>query len=85
MTDFTDIDIPQLKNNFRTAMNEIAAKMSPEEQQAFIEESSQVFLMNNLIVNSVAGQNQVLRTLFYKTSAVCLVIFGAVLAYKMSK
>lgn len=85
VTDFTEIDIPKLKNEFRAAMNEIATTMAPEEQQAFLDESSQVFLMNNLIVNSVAGQNQVLRVMLFKASAVFLVIFGAVLAYKMHK
>lgn len=66
-------------------MNEIAEKMSDEEQQAFIEESNQVFLMNNLIVNSVGGQNQVIRTMLYKASAIFLVVMGAVIAYKMHK
>lgn len=66
-------------------MNEIAEKMSDEEQQAFIEESNQVFLMNNLIVNSVGGQNQVIRTMLYKASAIFLVVMGAAIAYKMHK
>ncbi|KAL0860499.1 hypothetical protein ABMA27_009875 [Loxostege sticticalis] len=85
LTDFSDVDIGQLKNDFRAVMNEIAEKMSDEEQQAFIEESNQVFLMNNLIVNSVGGQNQVIRTMLYKASAIFLVVMGAVIAYKMHK
>ncbi|XP_045454963.1 heme oxygenase 1 [Melitaea cinxia] len=85
VTDFTDVDIPQLKNDFRQAMNEIAAKMSEEEKQAFIEESNQVFLMNNLIVNSVGGQNKVLYNVLYKTSAIVLLILGVMLAYKINK
>ncbi|XP_072946454.1 uncharacterized protein Ho [Epargyreus clarus] len=85
VTDFSDVDIGKLKNNFRAAMNSIAEHMTVEEQEAFIEESNQVFLMNNLIVNSVAGQNQVLYNLFYKTSAVALFIVGIILAYKLHK
>lgn len=85
VTDFRDVDISQLKNDFRSEMNVIAEKMSNEEQQAFIDESNQVFLMNNLIVNSVGGQNQVIRNILYKASAVVLLVFGAVLAYKMHK
>lgn len=64
-------------------MNEIAEKMTPEQQKTFIEESNQVFLMNNLIVNSVGGQSQVMWNMFYKVSAVFLVFVGAVLAFKM--
>lgn len=85
MTDFTDVDIPQLKKDFRQAMNEIAANMSEEEKQAFIEESNQVFLMNNLIVNSVGGQNTVLYNVLYKTSAIVLLVLGVMLAYKINK
>lgn len=66
-------------------MNEIAEKMSEEEKEAFIEESNQVFVMNNLIVNSVGGQNKVLYNLLYKFSAVVLVVAGVVTAYKMYK
>ncbi|XP_063834292.1 uncharacterized protein LOC135083483 [Ostrinia nubilalis] len=85
VTDFSGVDIGQLKNDFRTVMNEISEKMSDDEQQAFIDESNQVFLMNNLIVNSVAGQNQVIRTMLYKASVVFLVALGAAIAYKMHK
>ncbi|XP_038218026.1 heme oxygenase [Zerene cesonia] len=85
VTDFTGVDIAQLKNDFRAAMDEIADHMTEEEQQAFIEESNQVFLMNNLIVNSVGGQNKVLYSLFYKTSAVVLLLAGVVMAYRMHK
>lgn len=66
-------------------MNEIAKTMSGDEKEAFIEESNQVFLMNNLIVNSVGGQNQVLFDIVFKVSAVFLLIGGAMLAYKMYK
>lgn len=85
VTDFQDVEISQLKNDFRAAMNQIAEKMSEDEQQAFIEESNQVFLMNNLIVNSVGGQNQVIRNLLYKASAVVLLVVGVAVAYKMHK
>lgn len=85
VTDFTGEDIALLKKDFRQAMNEIAETMSEDEKEAFIEESNQVFLMNNLIVNSVGGQNQVLYNMLYKASAVVLVVVGAMLAYKMHK
>ncbi|CAG9792372.1 unnamed protein product [Diatraea saccharalis] len=85
VTDFSDVDISKLKNDFRDVMNQIAENMSDQEQQAFIEESNQVFLMNNLIVNSVGGQNQVIFNLLYKISAFALVIVGVVLAYKIHK
>ncbi|XP_045518916.1 heme oxygenase 1 [Pieris brassicae] len=85
VTDFTGVDIAQLKNDFKTAMNEIAEKMTEEEKDAFIEESNQVFLMNNLIVNSVGGQNKVLCNLMYKASAVLLVVISVVMVYKLQK
>lgn len=85
MTDFSGVDISQLKKDFKQAMNEIAKTMSEDEKEAFIEESNQVFLMNNLIVNSVGGQNQVIFDLVLKVSAVLLVIGGAMLAYKVYK
>ena len=74
-----------MKKDFKQAMNEIAKTMSEDEKEAFIEESNQVFLMNNLIVNSVGGQNQVIFDLVLKVSAVLLVIGGAMLAYKVYK
>ncbi|VVC87840.1 heme oxygenase 1 [Leptidea sinapis] len=85
VTDFNGFDINQLKNDFKTAMNEIADKMSEVEKEQFIEESNQVFLMNNLIVNSVGGQSKVLYNLLYKTTAVLLLFVGVVVAYKMHK
>ncbi|KAJ0171821.1 hypothetical protein K1T71_012584 [Dendrolimus kikuchii] len=85
VTDFGTTDISQLKNDFRQSMNEIAEKMSEDEQNAFIEESNRVFLMNNLIVNSVGGQNKVLYSLLYKASAICLVVAGVIIALRMHK
>lgn len=85
VTDFTGTDISQLKQDFRKAMNEIADSMSEEEKQAFIEESNNVFVMNNLIVNSVGGQNKVLYGLLYKFSAVAFIVVGVLLAYRMNK
>ncbi|KAM3962241.1 heme oxygenase [Aphomia sociella] len=85
VTDFTGVDISQLKKDFKEAMNRIAEKMSDGEQKLFIDESNQVFLMNNLIVNSVKGQDQVIKMLLYKASAVVIVVIGVILAYKMHK
>lgn len=85
VTDFTGTDIAQLKKDYKQAMNEIAEKMSEEEKQAFIEESNNVFTMNNLIVNSVGGQNKVLYNLLYKFSTAVAIISGVVLAYKLYK
>ncbi|XP_026748546.2 heme oxygenase 1 [Galleria mellonella] len=85
VTDFSGFDIGQLKKEFKEAMNKIAEDMSQEEQNAFIDESNQVFLMNNLIVNSVGGQDQIIKTLLYKASAVFLIVVGVILAYKIHK
>ncbi|KAL4716747.1 hypothetical protein ACJJTC_001903 [Scirpophaga incertulas] len=85
VTDFSNVDISKLKSDMRSALNRIAEKMSDEERQMFIDESNQVFLMNNLIVNSVSGQNQVLWNILYKISAFAVVIFGVALAYKIQK
>ncbi|KAG7296624.1 hypothetical protein JYU34_020440 [Plutella xylostella] len=83
VTDFMGSDISQIKNDFKAAMNKIAESMSAEEQDAFIEESNRVFLMNNLIVNSVEGQNKVLYNLMMKTTAVILAGVAVYFAYKM--
>lgn len=85
VTDFNGVDVQLLKKDFRQAINEIANEMSEEEKLAFIEESNQVFLMNNLIVNSVGGQNKVLCNIMYKTSAVFLVVAAVIFAYKWHK
>lgn len=66
-------------------MNQIAATLTEDEKEALIEESKQVFIMNNLIVNSVGGQNTVLLNLLVKTSAVVLAFVGVVAAYKWYK
>ncbi|XP_053620363.1 heme oxygenase 1 [Plodia interpunctella] len=85
VTDFSEADIGQLKKDFREVMNQIAEKLTEDEKQALIDESTQVFLMNNLIVNSVGGQDQVIKNMLYKVSAVAILMVGAVLAYKMHK
>ncbi|KAG6464608.1 heme oxygenase 1 [Manduca sexta] len=85
VTHFSEADIGQLKKDFRDVMNDIAEKMTEKEREEMIEESNQVFVMNNLIVNSVGGQNKVLCNLIYKASAVVLVIAGIVWTYKMHK
>lgn len=66
-------------------MNEIAETMTEEEKTAVIEESNTVFVMNNLIVNSVGGQNKVLVSLLYKVSAVAVVVLSVAAAYKLYK
>ncbi|XP_026735489.1 heme oxygenase 1 [Trichoplusia ni] len=85
VTDFTGTDIGQLKKDFRQATNEIADKMTEEEKNAFIEESNQVFVLNNSIVNSVGGQDKVFYNLMYKGFAIVLIGTGIVLAYLMHK
>ncbi|CAB3225974.1 unnamed protein product [Arctia plantaginis] len=85
VTDFNGVDIAQLKKDFRQAMNEIGETMTEEEKAALIEESNTVFVMNNLIVNSVGGQNKVLTSLLYKFSAVAFVVLGVAVAYKLHK
>lgn len=85
VTDFTDVDIPQLKKDFREAMNQIAVTLTDEEKDALVEEGKHVFIMNNLIVNSVGGQNTVLLNLLAKASAVVLAFAGVVAAYKWYK
>nr|AAV91359.1 heme oxygenase [Lonomia obliqua] len=82
VTDFAGVDIGQLKRDFRQAMNVIADKMTELERKAFIDESSQVFVMNNLIVNSIGGQSKVLYDLLCKASVVPLVPAAVVLPYQ---
>ncbi|KAJ8708375.1 hypothetical protein PYW07_010500 [Mythimna separata] len=85
VTDFTGTDIAQLKKDYKKAMNEIAETMSEEEKTAFIEESNNVFVFNNLIVNCVGGQNKVLLNLLYQFSVVVAIVAGIVAAYKFYK
>lgn len=84
VTDFTGTNISELKQEFKKAMNEIADTMTEDEKLAFIEESNTVFTMNNLIVNSVHGQNKVLYSILYKFSAVAIVAVAAYFAIKKS-
>lgn len=85
VTDFADVDIPQLKKDVREALNQIAATLTEDEKVALIEESKQVFIMNNLIVNSVGGQITVLINLAAKTSVVVMAFVGILVAYKWLK
>ncbi|CAH2058171.1 unnamed protein product, partial [Iphiclides podalirius] len=41
VTDFGDVDLCQLKQEFRNAINEIAERMTADEKDAFIDESNQ--------------------------------------------
>ncbi|XP_049881368.1 heme oxygenase 1 [Pectinophora gossypiella] len=85
VTDFSDVEISQLKKDFRQVMNEIADTMTEQQKEEFIQESNQVFILNNLIVNSVGGQYRVLRHMLYKVAAFSVVVVGAIVAYKMYK
>lgn len=85
VTDFSDVDILKLKNDFRSVMNEIADHLTEADKGALLEESKQVFIMNNMIVNSVGGQNQVLYNMLYKVTAVALLVGSVIFAYKMHK
>lgn len=67
----------------KQAMNEIAENMSEDEKLEFIEESNHVFIMNNLVVNSIQGQSQIINRILYKSSLVLLFVVGVTIAYKM--
>ncbi|XP_032521752.2 heme oxygenase 1 isoform X1 [Danaus plexippus] len=83
VTCFGNVDIGELKKKMKQAMNEIAENMSEDEKLEFIEESNHVFIMNNLVVNSIQGQSQIINRILYKSSLVLLFVVGVTIAYKM--
>lgn len=85
VTDFSGHDISQLKIYIRAVMNEIAGKFSAEEREAFLEESNQVFLLNNTIVDSVSGQNKVVKNILFKAGIVSCFVVGIFIAVKLHK
>ncbi|XP_013191005.1 heme oxygenase 1 [Amyelois transitella] len=82
---FKHNDIGKLKKDLKAAMERIAEKMTPREQDEFINESIHLFLMNNLVINSVPGQDMVLKKFICKVSAVVIAVAGVAFAYTMHK
>ncbi|XP_069673121.1 uncharacterized protein Ho [Periplaneta americana] len=60
VTDFGENSIPNMKKDLMTAMNGIAEVLNEETKQKLIEESKTVFVLNNEIIRSVRGANEVI-------------------------
>ncbi|XP_022199065.2 heme oxygenase 1 [Nilaparvata lugens] len=60
VTDFGDNSVYELKLKLVKSMNSIAANMDEKTRMALIEESKTVFLLNNSLVKTVRGADEVL-------------------------
>lgn len=60
VTNFGDRSIASIKRQIVTLTNEIAANLDDETKHHLLEESKQVFILNNIIIKTVQGTTQVL-------------------------
>lgn len=60
VTDFGELSIYELKKKLRKTMNEVADDLDDDVKQSLIEESKQVFILNNQVIQSVQGVNAVI-------------------------
>ncbi|XP_057334137.1 uncharacterized protein LOC130673202 isoform X1 [Microplitis mediator] len=64
VTDFGELSIYELKKKLRKTMNEIADDLDDDTKQSLIDESKQVFILNNQVIQSVQGVNAVIFNKF---------------------
>jgi len=60
VTSYQNKTIKQLKNQLRQAVNDLADNLDQELKQKILKESVKVFELNNVVIRSVKGVNQVL-------------------------
>ncbi|XP_063993624.1 uncharacterized protein LOC135171181 [Diachasmimorpha longicaudata] len=77
VTDFGKNSIYQLKENFRSRMNDLAEGLDDETKGQLIEESKVVFVMNNQIIRSVRGASAVMmrKIIYVVTIFLVLVLY----------
>lgn len=85
VTSYQDKTIRQLKNQLRQAVNDLADNLDEELRQAILKESVKVFELNNVVIKSVKGVNQVLMKKAMKIVIAVLLLLLFLFAYFMYK
>nr|XP_003703646.1 PREDICTED: heme oxygenase 1 [Megachile rotundata] len=83
VTDFPNSNIYELKQRMRDTMNKIAETLDEDMKNKLLEESKQVFVLNNEIIKSVRGVgNSLLKKAMYFIIAVMLILFVYLIIFK---
>jgi len=80
VTNYQDT-IPSLKKKLRQAVNDLADNLDEETRQAILNESVKVFELNNSVIKSVKGINQVLLRRFFKLFIAVMLLLLFFFAY----
>lgn len=75
VTYFKDVSIASLKKQMKETANSVAKDLDEETRQQILQEGVQVFKLNNTIIRSVRGVNDI----FYKRVGICLAVIFAIL------
>jgi len=81
VTTYQDQTIGQLKKQLRQAVNDLADNLDDETKQAILTESVKVFELNNVVIKSVKGINQVLVKRAVKLIIALLLLMFFLFAY----
>ncbi|TRY67005.1 hypothetical protein TCAL_02314 [Tigriopus californicus] len=75
VTYFKDVSIASLKKRMKEIANTVAKDLDDETRKQILQEGVQVFKLNNTIIKSVRGVNDI----FYKRVGICLAILCIIL------
>jgi len=81
VTSYTNKTIKELKKQLRQAVNDLADNLDEETKQAILVESVRVFELNNVVIKSVKGMNQVLIKRAVKILIAILLLLLFLFAY----
>lgn len=83
VTDFGDYNVFQLKRDLRNTMNDIADTLDEDTKNKLIEESKNVYALNNEIIRSVRGAGPVvIKKVIYFVSVFVFILFIIFVLFK---
>jgi len=85
VTSYQNKTIKQLKTQLRQAVNDLADNLDQELKQEILKESVKVFELNNVVIKSVKGVNQVLMKKAMKLLIAVLLLLLFLFAYYVYK
>lgn len=74
LTDFGDRNMYTLKCKIVSNVNEIAACLDTETRIMILEESKNVFLLNNEIINTIEGTKEIIIKKFLTILLICIIL-----------
>lgn len=82
VTNFGDHNIYNIKCKIRSNVNEIAENLDEKTKDKILEESKNVFLLNNEIVNTIEGAGAILMKKLFIFSSICSAVLLVFLYFR---